>query len=125
MVLWVGLAWGPLHAVARAMGADVVPGRVERARAFGADVAYPLEGRTHEEVRAGPKDALAGEADRVVDATGHGRWFGGGSVYPGVEQLRGGGRFPFSAPATEDVPANARRCPLRGISVRCEDRRTM
>lgn len=98
------------------VGVDVVPFRLGRSRAMGADIAYDLTGRSYDEALGELREAVGGEVDVVIDASGHGTWDGGNSVNLGLELLRWAGRYVVYGLPTRDVEVNARLIGLKGIT---------
>lgn len=97
-------------------GVDLVPFRLERARALGCDVVYDLTGKSAAEAATELREVAGGEFDLVIDAAGKGRWDGGNSVNLGLELLRWGGRYVVYGLPTEDVEVNARLIGVKGIT---------
>ena len=106
-----------LLGASRVAGVDLLPFRLERARAFGADVVCDLSGKSYAEALNELRQAI-GEVDLVIDATGRGRWEGGSTINLGIELLRWAGRYLMYALPTENVEFNARLIGIKGISLR-------
>lgn len=83
---------------------------------MGADIAYDLTGRSYDEALGELREAVGGEVDVVIDASGHGTWDGGNSVNLGLELLRWAGRYVVYGLPTRDVEVNARLIGLKGIT---------
>lgn len=105
-----------LMGASRVVGVDMVPFRLRRAELLGADTGYDLTGKSYVEALGELRDALGGDADLVIDATGRGRWEGGNSVNLGLDLLRWAGRYLVCALPTRDLELNARLIGMKGIS---------
>ncbi|HEX7118115.1 MAG TPA: zinc-binding dehydrogenase [Longimicrobiales bacterium] len=122
LVLGQGVQGLVLAQEARLLGAgsvtavDLLASRLERSRALGCDVAYDLSGKRYDEALADLRDAVGGEVDLVIDASGRGAWEGGNSVNLGLELLRWAGRYIVYGLPTRDVPVNARMIGMKGIT---------
>ena len=101
----------------RVVGVDVLPSRLQKARELGAHAAFDLSGHSFAGARDALRDALGGEADLVVDASGHNHWDGGNSLDLALELLRWAGRFLLYALPTRDVEINARLIATQGITL--------
>ena len=105
-----------LLGAARVVGVDLLPNRLERSRAWGADVAYDLSGKSYTHALGDLRDAVGGEADLVIDASGKGIWEGGNSINLGLELLRWAGRYVVYGLPTRDLEVNARLIGMKGIT---------
>lgn len=105
-----------LMGASRVVGVDLLPFRLRKAEAMGLDVGYDLTGKGFAQARDELRDALGGEADLVIDATGKGRWEGGNSIDLALELLRWAGRFLVYALPTRNVELNARLIGMKGIT---------
>jgi 2-desacetyl-2-hydroxyethyl bacteriochlorophyllide A dehydrogenase len=106
-----------LMGASRVVGVDLLPFRLRRAEAMGLDAGYDLTGKGYAQARDELRDALGGEADLVIDATGKGRWEGGSSIDLALELLRWAGRFLVYALPTRNVELNARLIGMKGITL--------
>ena len=104
-----------LMGASRVVGVDVLPFRLRKAEAMGADVGYDLAGKGYAQARSELADALEGEADLVIDATGRGRWEGGNTIDLSLDLLRWGGRFLVYALPPRNVELNLRLVGMKGI----------
>lgn len=104
-----------LRGAGEVAGVDVVGSRLARAASFGVDVTYDLTGKGWAEAIAELRDAVGGEVDVVIDATGRGRWDGGNSVNLALELLRWAGRYLVYALPTRDIEVNARLIAMKGV----------
>ncbi|HEX6940813.1 MAG TPA: zinc-binding dehydrogenase [Longimicrobiales bacterium] len=95
---------------------DLLASRLDRSRAMGSDVAYDLSGKRYDEALAELRDAVGGEVDLVIDASGRGTWEGGNSVNLALELLRWAGRYVVYGLPTHDVSVNARMVGVKGIT---------
>lgn len=107
-----------LLGAARVAGVDLLPSRLARARELGVDPAYDLSGRSEAQALAELRQAVGGEVELVIDATGRGTWPGGSTINLGLELLRWAGQYLVYALPTEDVRLNARLIGTKGISFR-------
>lgn len=122
LILGQGVQGLVLVQEARLLGAglvaavDLVPFRLETGRALGCDVAYDLTGKSYAEALSELRDAVGGEVDLVIDASGKGGWEGGNSVNLALELLRWAGRYVVYGLPTRDVEVNARLIGMKGIT---------
>jgi threonine dehydrogenase-like Zn-dependent dehydrogenase len=104
-----------LMGASRVVGVDLVPFRLRHAESMGADVGYDLSGTGYAQALEELREALGGEAELVIDATGHGHWAGGNIINLALELLGWAGRFLVYALPTADVEVNARLIGMKGI----------
>lgn len=98
--------------------ADLLAPRLARSRALGSDVAYDLSGKRYHEALGELRDAVGGEVDLVIDASGKGGWEGGNSVNLALELLRWAGRYVMYGLPTRDLEVNARLIGMKGITLK-------
>lgn len=107
-----------LLGAARVVGVDLLPFRLDHARRMGVDVAFDLSGQSEPAAYAALREALGGEADLVIDATGKDRWDGGSSINLALRLLRWSGRLVLYALPTREVRIDTRLVAGKGLTVR-------
>lgn len=100
------------------VGVDVLPERLERARALGVERTLDLGGLDPAGAVRAVQDLAGGELDLVLDAAGRDSWGGGNSVNLALDALRWGGRYVVYALPVEDLRVSFRALALKGITLK-------